>query len=396
MQLFEYRISPDDSKIHDSRAGRGALRPQDYSQGVLLPGLPFYLEQPGRTHDRTALASLLSRERIRDRCLVGQTDFSGGDSFLADGSSCDRSWIALVFSGSARFPDFARNPDHILPAMKWLFVLLLALMIFGGAAWFGYNTFVKEEIAVKKEQRGEVTPAPVPDISLPEFQAAAQLRQDGKLTEARDALIALIQKYPTGKHVEEAKDLLGEANVAILLSRYPSPEKTEYVVKSGDVLAKIARKLKTTPELIMRMNNMSGTMLRIGDHLLISHPDFSMVIQRKANSVVLLNHGAFFKQYHVREAKLPGKQPSKISAKVAETMAWKDGKRVGVGSREYLSSTRWIRLAGASAYTLYSVPDSAHPNLDQPPPPVGLGLAASDLEELSSLVKNGIAVTITD
>jgi hypothetical protein len=36
--------------------------------------------------------------------------------------------------------------------MKWLFVLLLALIIFGGAAWFGYNTFVKEEIAVKKER----------------------------------------------------------------------------------------------------------------------------------------------------------------------------------------------------------------------------------------------------
>ncbi|HMC24260.1 MAG TPA: LysM peptidoglycan-binding domain-containing protein, partial [Candidatus Udaeobacter sp.] len=159
--------------------------------------------------------------------------------------------------------------------MKWLFVLLLALVIFGGAAWFGYNTFIKEDIAVKKEQRGEVTPAPVPDISLPEFQAATQLRQEGKLTETRDALIGFIQKYPTGKHLDEAKDLLGETNVAILLSRYPSPEKTEYLVKSGDVLAKIARKLKTTPELIMRMNNMSGTMLRIGDHLLISHPDFS-------------------------------------------------------------------------------------------------------------------------
>ena len=38
--------------------------------------------------------------------------------------------------------------------MKWLFVLLLALIIFGGAAWFGYNSFVKEEIAVKKEQSG--------------------------------------------------------------------------------------------------------------------------------------------------------------------------------------------------------------------------------------------------
>jgi LysM domain len=280
--------------------------------------------------------------------------------------------------------------------MKWLFVLLLALAIFGGAAWFGYNTFVKEEIEVKKEQRGEVTPPPVVDVSLPDFEAAVKLRQDGKLTEARDALVAVIQKYPTGKHLDEARDILGEVNTEILLSRHPSPEKIEYIVKPGDVLAKIARKLKTTPEMIMRMNNMSGTMLRIGDRLLVSHPDFSIVIQRKANLVLLLNHGVFFKQYHIREAKLPPKPPPKITTKVAETMAWKGGKRVGLGSKEYLASTKWVRLASAPAYTLYSVPDPTHPNIDQPPPPTGLGLAATDLEELSTLVNNRIPVTIID
>jgi len=280
--------------------------------------------------------------------------------------------------------------------MKWLFVLLLALAIFGGAAWFGYNTFVKEEIEVKKEQRGEVTPPPVVDVSLPDFEAAVKLRQDGKLTEARDALVAFIQKYPNGKHLDEARDVLGEVNTEILLSRHPSPEKIEYIVKPGDVLAKIARKLKTTPEMIMRMNNMSGTMLRIGDRLLISHPDFSIVIQRKANLVVVLNHGVFFKQYHIREAKLPPKPPSKITTKVAETMAWKGGKRVGLGSKEYLASTKWVRLASAPAYTLYSVPDPTHPNIDQPPPPTGLGLAATDLEELSTLVNNRTPVTIID
>jgi LysM repeat protein len=279
--------------------------------------------------------------------------------------------------------------------MKWFLVLLLALIIFGGAAFFSYNLVFKEEIAVKKEQRGEITPAPTPDIGLPEFQAAAKLRQDGKLTEARDALTAFIQKYPAGLHLEEAKDLLGEVNIDIFLSRYPSPEKTDYVVKSGDVLAKIARKLKTTPELIMRMNNLSGTMLHIGEHLLISHPDFSIVIQRKANVVVLLNHGTFFKQYHVREAKLPPKQPSKVIAKVAETMAWKDGKRIGLGSKDYIGSIRWVRLS-APAYTLYSVADAAHPNITQPPPPLGLGLAASEAEELSSLVNNRTPVTIID
>src|SRR5213083_265882 len=220
--------------------------------------------------------------------------------------------------------------------MKWLFVLLLALIIFGGAAWFGYNTFVKEEIAVKKEQRGEVTPPPAPDISLPEFQAALQLRQDGKLTEARDALVAFIQKYPSGKHLDEARDVLGEINVDILLSRHPSPEKIEYIVKSGDVLAKISRKLKSTPELIMRMNNLSGTMLHIGEKLLVSHPDFAMVIQRKPKLIVLLNHGAFFKQYHVQEEKIGTKQPPKITTKVSETMAWRDGRRVGFGTKEFI------------------------------------------------------------
>jgi LysM repeat protein len=279
--------------------------------------------------------------------------------------------------------------------MKWLFVLFLAVIVFGGAAWFGYNLFFKQEIAVQKEQRGEVPPEPTPDISLPEFEAAAKLRQEGKQTEARGALTAFIQKYPAGLHVEEAKDLLGEVNIDILLSRTPSPEKQEYIVKPGDVLANVARRVKSTPELIMRMNNLSGTMLHIGERLLVSHPDFSIVIQRKANLLVLLDHGAFFKQYHVREEKLTAKQPPKVTTKVAETMAWRDGKRVGFGTKEFIGSTRWIRL-GAPAYTIYSVPDAAHPNVGQPPPPQGLGLAATDVEELSSLVNNRTPVTITD
>ena len=279
--------------------------------------------------------------------------------------------------------------------MKWLFVLALAVIIFGGAAFFGYNLLFKQQIEVKKEQRGEVSPEPTPDLSLPEFQAAAKLRQEGKLPEARAALTGFIEKYPTGLHVDEAKDLLGEVNIDIFLSRTPSPEKQEYIVKPGDVLAKIAHKLKTTPELIMRMNNLSGTMLRIGERLLISHPEFSIIISRKSKVAVLLNHGAFFKQYHIREEKLGPKQPAKLNTKVAETMAWRGGKRIGFGSKEFIGSTRWVRLA-APGYTIYSMPDGAHPNIDQPAPASGLGMAASDVEELSGLVNNKTPVTVTD
>ena len=54
-----------------------------------------------------------------------------------------------------------------------------------------------------------------------------------------------------------------------------------------------------------------------------------------------------------------------------------------------------IRLA-TPGYILYSIADGAHPRIDQPPPPTGLGLAASDVEELSALVNSRTPVTITD
>src|SRR5947209_2609082 len=278
--------------------------------------------------------------------------------------------------------------------MKWLFVLFLAIIIFGGAAWFGYNFVFKEDIQVAKEQRGEVTPEPRIDLTGPEYEAAAKLRQDGKMPEARAALTAFVQKFPTSPHADEAKDLLGEINIGIFLSRTPSPEKEEYVVKPGDVITKVARKMKTTPELIMRMNNMSGTMLHIGEHLLISHPDFAVVVQRKPKLLIVLNHGGFFKQYHIREEKLPAKPPPKVTTRVTEIMAWRDGKRVGFGTKEFIGSTRWVRLA-SQTYTIYAVPDSAH-QVVQPAPPQGIGLAAADVEELSSLVNSKTPVTITD
>ncbi|MFL6529067.1 MAG: LysM peptidoglycan-binding domain-containing protein [Chthoniobacterales bacterium] len=280
--------------------------------------------------------------------------------------------------------------------MKWLFAFLLAIAIFGSAAFFGYHIIVKPEMAVRAEQRGEVPEEPRVDVSLPEFQAASKLRQENKLAEARDALTLFLQKYPTSQHAEEAKDLLGSVNMQILLSKYPSAEKQEYVVKGGDVIARVAQKMKTTPELIMRMNNMRTTMLHIGDRLLVSHPDFSIFIQRKTQDVILLDKNNFFKRYKVHAMKLSPKQPPRINTKVAELMAWRDGKRVGFGTKDFLGSTRWIRLA-QPGYTMFAEPSAGTPNPGGvPPPATGLALKPSEVEELSGLVNTKTAVTITD
>lgn len=279
--------------------------------------------------------------------------------------------------------------------MKWIFAFLLAVAIFGGAAFVGYRIFIRPELVMRAERAESATPLPTPDISLPEFRAAEKLKNEGKLTEARTALTAFIQKYPSGLHVGEAQDLLGEININILLSDYPAPEKEEYTVRSGDVLARVAAKFKTTPELIMRTNNLSGTMLRIGQKLFVSHPEFTILIQRSATLLYLLDREHFFKRYHLVEQKLPAKPPPKINTHIAEIIAWKNGKRIGLGSPQFLSSTRWIRL-GTPGYVIYSVPDDSHQILDIPPPPQGIGVTASDVEELSSLVNTKTAVTIIE
>ncbi len=279
--------------------------------------------------------------------------------------------------------------------MKWLFAFLLAVVIFGSAAFFGYHIIVKPELAVRAEKSGLLPEEPKVDVSLPEFQAAGQLRQEGKLAETRAALTTFLQKYPNSSHTEEAKDLLGDVNTEILLSRYPSPEKQEYIVRSGDVLARVAAKTKSTPELIMRTNSLNGTMLHIGERLLISHPEFSLFIQRKAQTVTLLDKGVFFKRYRILTVKTPPKSPARITTRVAEVMAWHGDKRVGFGTKEYAGSVRWIRL-NTPGYILYSEVDTTRYPGAVPPPPLGLGMAQADAGELSGLVNAKTAVTITD
>jgi hypothetical protein len=90
-----------------------------------------------------------------------------------------------------------------------------------------------------------------------------------------------------------------------------------------------------------------------------------------------------------------GNQPARINTKVAEILAFKGGKRVGFGTKEYVGSTRWIRL-NHPGYFLYSESDASHRDESGQTPPPGLGLAAADVVELSSLVSTKTPVTITD
>jgi hypothetical protein len=281
--------------------------------------------------------------------------------------------------------------------VKALIILFLTIAVFGGAALVGYKVFVQPQIALKQE-KSQPPPPPPPDPTVPEFNKCVAIRKNGKVVEARDAFYAFIERYPESTKIEDAKNLLGDLNTDILLSTMAAPEKQVYIVQKGDVITRVAGKLKTTGELLVRANNLQGPMLRIGQKLTVGPGDFTLVISRKADKVIVLNKGKFFKQYAILEwppshAKKPttAKAPpaAKIVGKVTDKISWLNGTRVTFMEKGYINSTHWIQI-NISGCTLHSVAEEG----GQKPPGGGIRLTPDALDELDAMLAKGDPVTL--
>lgn len=282
--------------------------------------------------------------------------------------------------------------------MKALIIIVLALSIFGAAGYFTYELFIHPKRALQEEKLLPPAP-PGPDSTLPEFQKCVALRKSGKWLPARDALYDFIDRYPESSKLEEAKTLLGDVNTQIFLSPIPAPEKQIYIVQKGNVLNHVASKMKTTGELIMRANALKGTMLRIGQKIMVSPAEFTIVISRKQNKVTLYNKGRYFAQYPVLEwppdhakkatgAKAPP-QP-KVLGKVTDKIAWLNGTRVTYYEKGYENATHWIQI-NIHGCTLHS---ERGENSALKPPGGGISLSPIALKNLADMIPKGTPVTL--
>ncbi len=273
---------------------------------------------------------------------------------------------------------------------KGLFLLALSAVVFGAAGWFGYQLIIKPQ-QVPPEELVDGKPAVPPDPSLPDFENVMKTVDSRQPVKARDELLAFMEKYPFSTKLAEARTALGKLNSDIFFSTIDSPDKTHYEVRSGDALAKIERKLKTTGELIMRCNNLDDPRrLRIGQVLLISPAEFSVVIDRKARTVTLFNKGKFFREYQAASWNPPtpkhGNDKVVITATVSKKLALKDGNPVTFPSKDYMGSDRMVETT-AKGYTLYT-------EGCQQKPGNGIGIAPEEMEEISTLLNKGAAVTV--
>ena len=287
--------------------------------------------------------------------------------------------------------------------MKALFLIVLALSILGTGAYFSYEILIQPQRALQ-EEKAQPPPLPPPDPTVEDFEKAKEVTKAGKLVDSREALATFVEHYPESSKIGEAKDLLGNINTTLFLSTRPTPEKQEYIVKSGDVISRVAKHLAVSPELLMRMNNLKTDKLQIGQKLTYAPADFSLIISRQTNRVTVRNQGRFFKHYPIlswssehSKTHAPGGKivpHVKQAGKVRDKVAWLDDERVIFTEPGYWGSKFWIEIS-INGCTLYSQPEKNAPETPSSKPTTGgITLARPALTELAALLSAGDPVTL--
>ena len=285
-------------------------------------------------------------------------------------------------------------------------VLFLAAAIFGGAAYF-------IRVLSRPEHWAHYQSIPWVQYVHPnvkKLKRAEALVREGKLEEARAILVEALTAAPNSPVTRQLRDLLGDVNTETFFSKEPSARKTEYTVRRGDTLSSIARKLKSSPDLIMRINNLSSTLIRPGDTLFVPDLGFTITIDVPRDRVVVHDSHGFFTQYPIASTDLPHTRKSVLKTKVMAKSFWKNGRPVQPSHGPEQKGTPWIYLR-QPAYVLYGVeensdttdseidvtkeetvagPDSAASKQ----PPKGIAMLEKDIAELQLLIRKGTPVTI--
>ena len=285
-------------------------------------------------------------------------------------------------------------------------VVLLGAAILSASGYFSRIVFRPPEL----ERYKAIPRVTYVHPNVNKLKHARSLVDEGKLTEARAILVKALITAPKSPVTRELRDLLGEINTQIFFSKESSPRKTEYTVKRGDALASIARRLDSSTEAIIRVNDLDSTLIRTGEKLFVPQLDFTTTIDLPRDRVIVHDSRGFFTQYPIVSAKLPPTRHATIQTKVTAKSFWENGKPVRPGPESQKEGTPRIDL-GHTGYMLYGVDEDSDTNSseiaieadvndgtsdprDANRPPQGIAMLKDDISEIELLIRKGTPVTI--
>lgn len=274
---------------------------------------------------------------------------------------------------------------------RFFIILIVAVGVVGGSAYFAYELFWKPKALDKQEKKEIATQAalpPPPNPGIAAFDAVVGIVKAGNSQASREALENFLVQYPDAPDIAEVRRALGELNARTLFSPMPGDDKTSYTVVKGDALARIATKTKSGAELIYAVNQLTTINLQIGQILQVPNLDIKVSVDRKNKILTVTNHGKFFREYPLLGATVPRlPDDATLEATVSDKVASVEGKRVAFGEKTYADSERIVQLApgGAVLRTVGADGDTSAP---------GIILSPADFLEVFVLVNRGTPIMI--
>lgn len=228
------------------------------------------------------------------------------------------------------------------------------------------------------------------------LRRATQLQEAGDLQGARELYGQVFDETSDPQVRKVVMDKLSSVGIELLFTPRPMPEKEEYTVQSGDSLAKLAKKFGTTIELIKKSNNISGSMIKIGDRLRIFSGTFSVNIDKSTNLLDLYLNDVFFKRYRVGTGEYNRTPVGEftITDRIPQPTWWRpDGKSVPYGDPDNELGTHWLSLNIRG----YGIHGTWEPDTIGKQASAGcVRLVNEEIEELYSILPIGTPVSITE
>lgn len=311
-----------------------------------------------------------------------------------------------------------------LPNRKpWVFVVLVVVLLLivtfnrvrlrGRAKRERAETKIEQQAAlapaaVERPGGAAVRPAGPAQVRLeaPEGVLARgeELERAGDLAGARAHYLDLLARYPASSSAPALEERLGRIGIELVMTPRPMPEKTLYVVASGDSVARIAQKFGTTAELIVKGNGIrNANLIRAGDRLSVVTKPFAVQVSKTRRDLVLTLDGRFFKRYRVGTG-MYGKTPVGafvVADRIAQPTWWRpDGKSFPFGHKENILGTHWlsIRATGSTppvqGYGLHGTWDDA--SIGKAESAGCVRMLNAEIEELYTLLPVGTPVTIEE
>ncbi len=272
-------------------------------------------------------------------------------------------------------------------------ILVVLFLVAGLAAggWFAWSRVGSGSAGPGHATEQPPAPTPPPDpLDGPLRDALVHVRA-GRSTEAVALLTPLLRTGHVSPRFDELKAIVGELNLADFLAAKEGAEKIVHDVVSGDTISAISAKHGVSGELIVRVNNLPGVNLRIGQQLNIPPGEFSAVVSIGAKTAAVFRGTRFFKEYMLNAVSLPRGVKTGDRLEVREKVAWSGGERVPFGVPAYVGSAKWIVL-NAPGTAFYA--DQSEDARDVNPPGAGFAMEPADVSELFLLFSMGSIVQI--